>query len=153
MTMRYSRTTIEEVHSLFHLGAMGAWADSRLVTHFLSGQAGAEVAFRVLLHRHGPMVLAACRRVLGDSHAAEDAFQATFLILVQKAGSIQSRESLTGWLYGVALRVSKKARARADRRRGVEREAAEKGRWTTEDRDQAEVRALIDEEIRRLPER
>jgi RNA polymerase sigma factor (sigma-70 family) len=153
MTMRYSRTTIEEVHSLFHLGAMGAWADSRLITHFLSGQAGAEVAFRVLLHRHGPMVLTACRRVLGDAHAAEDAFQATFLVLVKKAGSIQSRESLTGWLYGVALRVSRKARAQADRRRVVERQAAEKERWATEDRDRAEVRALIDEEIRRLPER
>jgi RNA polymerase sigma factor (sigma-70 family) len=153
MTMRYSRSTIEEVHSLFHLGAMGSWADARLVAHFLSGQAGAEVAFRVLLHRHGPMVLTACRRVLGDAHAAEDAFQATFLVLVQKAGSIQARDSLTGWLYGVALRVSRKARDQADRRRVVERQAAEQERRSTEDPDQAEVRALVDEEIRRLPER
>src|SRR3954469_19807464 len=123
MTMRYSRTTIEEVHSLFHLGAMGAWADSRLVGHFLSGQAGAEVAFRVLLHRHGPMVLTVCRRVLGDAHAAEDAFQATFLVLVKKAGSLARPEALPAWLCGVAYRVALKAREAPHRGRAVPAEA------------------------------
>jgi RNA polymerase sigma factor (sigma-70 family) len=155
MPMRNRRSTLEDFHALFHLGAMGVWADGKLVRHFLSGQSGCEGAFRVLLHRHGPMVLSACRRVLGDSHAADDAFQATFLVLVKKARSIRDREVLTGWLHGVAVRVSRKAKARAYRRRVVEQQAAEQFRVAEEqgDPDRAELRALIDEEIRQLPAR
>ena len=153
MTMRNRRSTIEDVHSLFHLGAMGAWADGKLVSHFVSGQSGREGAFRVLLHRHGPMVLSACRRILGDSHSAEDAFQATFLVLVKKAGSIRDGDVLTGWLYSVALRVSRKAKAQADRRRVVESRAAERSEEARLAGDPGELRSMIDEEIRRLPER
>ena len=69
------------------------------------------------------MVLAVCRRILHDSHDAQDAFQATFLVLVRKAGTVRKRESIADWLYGVALRVSAHARAAAARRRSVERAA------------------------------
>jgi RNA polymerase sigma factor (sigma-70 family) len=153
MKMRYQRAMSEDVHSLFQHGAMGVWADGKLVSHFLSEQAGCEGAFRVLLHRHGPMVLTVCRRVLGDPHAAEDAFQATFLVLVKKASSIRDRDVLTGWLYGVALRVARKAKAQAARRQVVERQAAERPEGTRDDQDRAEIRSLIHEEIGRLPAR
>ena len=103
MATRVSAAAIEEVYTLFHLGAMGHWTDSQLVAQFSAGQEGSEAAFRVLIHRHGPMVLGVCRRVLGDEHAAEDAFQTTFLVLVKKAGGLGDCNLLTNWLYGVAL--------------------------------------------------
>src|SRR4051812_11735306 len=143
----------EGVHTLFHFGVMGTWTDERLVAQFLSGRGGNEAAFRVLLRRHGPMVLGICRRTLGDSHLAEDAFQATFLVLVKKARTIGDCDLLANWLYGVAQRVARKAKAQAARRRVVEQHAAEQAAGTSERSDQAELRSVIDEEIRRLPER
>src|SRR5262249_7915598 len=78
-------------------------------------------AFAALLRRHGPMVLGVCRSVLHDLHAAEDAFQAAFLVLAQKAGTIQRQESVGGWLYRVAYHLAVKAQAGAARRRTHER--------------------------------
>ncbi len=75
-----------------------------------------EAAFELILWRHGPMVRGVCRRVLRHTQDAEDAFQATFLTLVRKAGSIGQRESLAGWLYRVAYRVALRARDAAARR-------------------------------------
>src|SRR5215510_14271114 len=74
-----------------------------------------QAAFRDLVHRHGPMVLGVCRRILRDPHAAEDAFQATFLLLVRKAGSVRKRGSVGPWLYAVARRVALEARGVASR--------------------------------------
>lgn len=83
-----------------------------------------EAAFAALLRRHGPMVLGVCRRVLRDAHAAEDAFQATFLVLARKAGSLTRPDSVGPWLHGVAARTARKARVDATRRRTQEAKAA-----------------------------
>jgi RNA polymerase sigma factor (sigma-70 family) len=153
MAMRLPGTTIREIHTLFNWGSLGTLTDGQLVSLFAAGREGSEAAFRALIHRHGPMVLGVCRRVLGDDHAAEDAFQATFLVLVKKAGSLRDSEQLTSWLYGVALRVSRRARAKGIRHRGVELRAASEVAGVGRDLDHFELRAVIDEEIHRLPER
>ena len=112
------------INRLFRAGTAVGLSDGQLLERFIqSHDEGAESAFNVLLECHGPMVLAVCRRVLQDSHDAQDAFQATFLVLVRKAGTVRKRESIADWLYGVALRVSAHARVRAARRRSVERAA------------------------------
>src|SRR6516165_11293864 len=96
-------------------------ADADLLERFLARRD--EEAFAALVGRHGPMVLGVCGRILGDVHAAEDAFQATFLILVRRAGAIRKRAALGSWLHGVAYRAALKARAREACRRRHEREA------------------------------
>src|SRR5262245_16766068 len=84
-----------------HLGG-DADSDGRLLERFLA--AGESAAFEALVCRHGAMVFGVCRRVLRNTHDAEDAFQATFLVLVRKAGSVWPREQVGNWLYGVAYR-------------------------------------------------
>jgi RNA polymerase sigma factor (sigma-70 family) len=100
------------------LGTLAGVSDGQLLARFAAHRDDlAEIAFAALVHRHGPMVLRVCRQVLGDSHAAEDAFQVTFLILARKAGSIGRPELLGHWLHGVALRTAREARMRDARRR------------------------------------
>ena len=95
-------------------------SDTHLLLSFVT-QKNRE-AFEALVQRHGPMVLSVCRRVLRDRHDAEDAFQATFLVLVRKAASIRRPELLANWLYGVAYRISLRSKANASRRRLLERQ-------------------------------
>ena len=90
--------------------------DGELLDRYLAGRD--EAAFESLLRRHGPMVLAVCRRVADNRQDAEDAFQATFLILVRKAASIQPRHMIGNWLYGVAYRAGMKVRTMTKRLRG-----------------------------------
>jgi RNA polymerase sigma factor (sigma-70 family) len=126
--------------------------DQQLLERFLAARD--EKAFRVLISRHGPMVYRVCRRVLPDEQDTEDAFQAAFLVLVRKAGSIRKRKSLASWLHGVAYQVALRARTSSQRRRV--REAWVGGRdeaVAADDRSWREVRAILDEELARLPER
>jgi RNA polymerase sigma factor (sigma-70 family) len=115
-----------------------------------------EAAFEAILRRHGPMVLGVCRRLLSDPNDVEDAFQATFFVLVKKAGSIRDRDVLGTWLYSVARRVAMRARVDTRRRRAREwsdaTEVACKDQ-RTEGEHPAELRAINDEELGRLAER
>src|SRR5439155_9940271 len=142
---------------LRHLRQLGGAApaddttDAQLLERFAARQE--EAAFAALVKRHGPMVLSVCRRVLGNAHDAEDAFQATFLILVRKAGSIRRREALAGWLHEVALRVAMRARASAQRRRRHEQRVPDMPRKdflaTVVWRD---LQPVLDDEVQGLPE-
>jgi RNA polymerase sigma factor (sigma-70 family) len=113
---------------------------------------GDQSAFTALVERHGPMVLGVCRRILRHAHDAEDAFQATFLVLAHKAGAVSRPELLGNWLYGVAYRTALKARSRAATRTG-ESLAADVAAPQAPERLDAEVRAVLDEELHRLPEK
>jgi RNA polymerase sigma factor (sigma-70 family) len=107
-----------------------------------------DAAFEALLRRHGPMVLAVCRRVLRSTHDAEDAFQATFLVLVRKASTIRERDVVGSWLYGVAYRTAQKARTMNARRRSKEQQAATQLR-----RAEAPLAFDLDDELSALPEK
>src|SRR5215469_92375 len=127
-----------------------ALSDAQLLARFLEQRD--EAAFAALVRRHGPMVWGVCRRVLGNHHDAEDAFQATFLVLVRKVASIASRELLANWLYGVAHQTALKARATAARRKGRERQATDAPEPAVTQQDPWHVlRPLLDEELSRLP--
>jgi RNA polymerase sigma factor (sigma-70 family) len=111
-------------------------------------------AFTTLVRRHGAMVLGVCRRVLGNNCDADDAFQATFLVLARKAGSVPWRESIGNWLYGVAYRIASKQRGERARRSGHERAAgARRSEATTENPAALELQQVLDEELARMPEK
>jgi Sigma-70 region 2 len=111
-----------------------------------------KVALEALVRRHGPMVWGVCRRVLRNIHDAEDAFQATFLILVRKAASISSRDLLANWLYGVAHQTSLNAMATAARRGARERQVKEMPELDVVPQDLSQdLQTLLDHELSRLP--
>jgi RNA polymerase sigma factor (sigma-70 family) len=127
-------------------------ADGQLLQRFATRHD--EAAFAALMHRHGPMVLGVCRRVLADAHDADDAFQATFLVLVRKAGSLRQAELLGNWLYGVAYRTAVRVRTQAAARRRRERQTMQEfAAPPADDLAWREVRSIIDEELNRLPEK
>jgi RNA polymerase sigma factor (sigma-70 family) len=144
-------TVLRYLHKVATLRRSGGLSDGALLERFAAR--GEEAAFEALLQRHGPMVLGVCRRVLGDAHEAEDAFQATFLVLVRSARSIGKSASVGSWLHGVAHRTALKARAAQAARRKHERrapimannEAGAEAAW-------GELRQVLDEEVGRLPE-
>jgi RNA polymerase sigma-70 factor (ECF subfamily) len=127
-------------------------SDGLLLERFVAG--GDERAFEALLRRHGPMVLGVCRRILGDAHDAEDAFQATFLVLARRASAVVPREAVGGWLHGVAQRTASKARGAAARRRVREVPLADVPHPAAPpERGCPDLAALLDRELSRLPER
>ena len=133
--------------------------DEDLLEQFLGGaESESEHAFRTLVARHGRMVRTICRRVLDRAEDAEDAFQATFLVLVRRGASIRDRTALVGWLHEVAYRVAVKVRARILRRRAVERRGAALSPDRIEPDNQGqeatwnELRPIVQEEVFRLPE-
>jgi len=148
-----------DLKTLFESGSLTGLTDRDLVERVSGPSDKAEAAFEALVTRHGPMVLRVCRNVLGHLDDAEDAFQATFLVLVKQRGSIRKLDSVASWLYGVAARVA--ARARVD---GARRRKSEQGGIrlvavsattadSADDLDQAVHGPIVQEEVRRLPER
>jgi RNA polymerase sigma-70 factor (ECF subfamily) len=123
--------------------------DGRLLDEFRARRD--EAAFTALLRRHGPMVLGVCRRVLRQQQDAEDAFQATFLVLARKAASIRT-PAVGNWLYGVAYRTALKAKTMTAKRRVKERQAGLRPRPDAAE-DWQELLPLLDRELSRLPER
>lgn len=128
----------------------GAPGDGELVRRFVA--AADPSAFEGLVRRHGPMVFGVCRRMLRDSHDADDAFQATFLVLLRKAGSVRPPEKVGHWLYGVACRTAAKANSMNLRRRQKEHEAPPREQSHAGD-DRSELRSMLDAELARMPER
>jgi RNA polymerase sigma factor (sigma-70 family) len=144
---------LRHINRLFSEGTVSGLPDDQLLDQFLSTRDGA--AFEALMARHGPMVLGVCRAVLRNPSDAEDAFQATFLVLVKKARTLRGRANLEGWLHLVAYRVAIQANAAAARRGVQERRASEMSAMTPS-HDPAipdELLPALHEEIARLPER
>ena len=154
--LKRSTTAGQQLDRLFRLGTVVGMTDSQLLEQFVSApDAAAAMAFEVIVERHGPMVLQVCRVVLRDEHAAEDAFQATFLVLARKARTLGSRERLGNWLYGVAHRTARKAKAMAARRRIRDQHVAYHRSLTmngaAQIATQSEMERVLHEEIDRLP--
>ena len=145
---------LKHLRTVFTAGALGSLPDGRLLERFLAGRGDADSssAFAALVERHGPMVLGVCRDILRNHHDAEDAAQATFLILAKNAASVRRHESLASWLFGVALRVAGRSKAQATRRAAIERRGGYmKVQWGHE--GPADSMAELHEEISRLPDR
>jgi RNA polymerase sigma factor (sigma-70 family) len=135
-------------------------SDENLLEKFLNGEESeSQRAFGALVERHGPMVLGICRHVLNQHQDAEDAFQATFLVLAQKGATIRNRRVLAGWLHEVAHRIAVKARTSVVRRRTLERQGMAMSPPATEPSNQDQVaawnelRPVLHAEVERLPER
>jgi RNA polymerase sigma factor (sigma-70 family) len=125
--------------------------DGQLLERFLSQRDDA--SFEFLIQRHGPMVLGVCRRVLRNEADAEDAFQATFLVLVRKAASIVPRGMVGNWLYGVAQNTARKAKAMNIRTRAREREAGARPKPEAAAEDWQQQQVLLDQELQALPDK
>jgi RNA polymerase sigma factor (sigma-70 family) len=126
--------------------------DGQLLECYVRQREGA--AFAALVRRHGPMVWGVCRRVLGNHHDAEDAFQATFLVLVRKAPSVRPREMVANWLYGVAHRTALKVRATIARRRARERQVPVMAEVEMPAQDfRQDLERWLDQELSCLPEK
>src|SRR5437868_5839550 len=143
---------IEDIRrAMFHQAA-SCLSDGQLLDRFTQDRD--EAAFAALVRRHGPLVWGVCRRVLRSHHDAEDAFQATFLVLARKAASIASRGLLANWLYGVAYNTAIKARSLAARRKAREKQVTEMPEPEPARHDPwHDLQPLLDQELSRLPDK
>src|SRR5262245_20697592 len=145
------RNALEHLrHALAPTGEGGP-TDGQLLARFAATRD--EAAFEALLRRHGPMVLGVCRRVLRHAQDAEDAFQATFLVLARKAGSVSNGEAVGSWLYGVASRTAREALAVQARRRARETQVQDMPHPEVQPEEFPDWQPLLDQELSRLPEK
>jgi RNA polymerase sigma factor (sigma-70 family) len=152
MTEAHPSSLLRHIRSLIGSVPAADMTDGQLLERFLAG--GDETAVELLVRRYGPLVLSVCRRVLHDTHAAEDAFQATFLVLCRKAPALDRRGPLGSWLYTVAYRLALTARANELRRRRSEEQAAR--RRSSADgpaKSSGDLAVALGEELHRLPAR
>jgi polysaccharide biosynthesis/export protein len=149
---------LRDMHTLFDAGTVAGLSDRQLLQRFTGEQgSSAEAAFEALVLRHGPMVMRVCRNTLGQEQAdVHDAFQATFLVLVQKTKSIRRLDSVGSWLFGVATRVARRARVEAARRRVAERQGglriAATADHSSDPSDIQDLGPLLQAEVERLPD-
>jgi RNA polymerase sigma factor (sigma-70 family) len=155
MAVKNSGHALVHLRTLFNVGAIGALSDGQLLEQFATGRGEPrELAFAALVERHGPLVLRVCRSVLRDEAAAEDAFQATFMALARKAGSLWAQDSLASWLHQAAYRAAIHDRSATIRRRSHEHAAAALRPESVAPPHPAnddDLERIIHEEIDRLP--
>jgi RNA polymerase sigma factor (sigma-70 family) len=152
MTIHLTGKVSEHLRRAALLQEGGGLSDGQLLGLFIENQD--ELAFEAMMRRHGAMVFGVCTRVLRSSHDADDAFQATFLVLLRKARSIVPREMLGNWLYGVAYLTAIKARALVVKRRARELQVEKMPEPEAAERDiSPDLRPLLDRELSRLPEK
>jgi RNA polymerase sigma-70 factor (ECF subfamily) len=141
-----------DLQTLFSVGTLGGLPDGKLLERFAAHRE--EATFEALVRRHGPMVWGVCRRILRDHHNAEDAFQATFLVLARKGHSIAHRELVANWLYGVAYQTALKARSMRARRRIREAQVTEMPEPDAVSQDHRDdLIEWLDRELSRLPDK
>lgn len=147
-----ARSVLHYLRGLVLARGAGDLTDAQLLERFT--RQNDEAAFEAIVQRHGPLVWGVCRRVLGERTDAEDAFQATFLVLIRKAGTLAQRELLGNWLYGVATRVAQRARQSSSRQPvRLAQETLEATPARTEPEDARDLGRVLDEEVQRLPAR
>ncbi len=152
MASKQLGTAVRQFQRLFNVGSDIGLTDDQLLARFVAQRDDA--AFETLVERHGPMVLSVCRGMLKDPNDAQDAFQATFLVLVRKAGSIRAGVSLGSWLYRVAYNMAIAINSEAARRQRIERRAAEMANpIEREEAGGADLIPALYEEVNRLPEK
>jgi RNA polymerase sigma factor (sigma-70 family) len=151
MASKQLRGVLQSLHQAA-LPQEAAVGDGQLLERFLRDRD--ESALAALVRRHGPMVWGVCRRLLDSHHDVEDAFQATFLVLVRKAASVIHREKVANWLYGVAHQTALKARATAARRRSREKQVKDMPEPASPPRPHRDdLRPILDQELSRLPDK
>jgi RNA polymerase sigma factor (sigma-70 family) len=151
---RRVETALRDIDALFRLGVVSGMSDGQLLERF-AAQAGSEseLAFEAIVRRHGPMVLGVCRRVLRDEHAAEDAFQATFMVLALRPHAIRTPESSGPWLHGVAMRIARRTLVLQRRRREEPILSPDLVDPSAQSTALADLQSVIDEELSRLPDK
>jgi polysaccharide export outer membrane protein len=144
---------LDQIRRMAALEQLRQMPDRELLGRFVGEHD--ETAFRVLMDRHGSMVLRVCKRILGNDHDAEDAFQATFVVLTSEAGARRYPESVPAWLHGVAVRIAGNARRAAQCRRLHEHQALEKKASADPltDLSMREAYSLLEQELARLSEK
>jgi RNA polymerase sigma factor (sigma-70 family) len=151
MTTNGLRQALDHLHKVLCPSGETTLTDGQLLARFVASSD--ETAFAGLVRRHGPMVLGVCRRVLRHAQDAEDAFQATFLVLARKASSVANEAALGGWLYRVSYRIALEAKAINDRRRSREKQVGDLPHPATLPAEPRDWRPWLDRELDRLPEK